>query len=240
MGARQGSAAQAKFWPGCRLRVTAAFGTTIAQTPLRQTKRGVAVDRSDRSSSRTARSFIRLGTRDGVQLFQREDTPAVELVAVGEIDALPAEVHRALLEYVDPRTLASLAESWSANGPPASTVLANGLLMPNANVVDFSLRTRSTDEGAVRVSFQVADERGDITRVRNWVVAMRGAWKLDSLDDREATRVFCHIQIDFANPLPQWTLRAGALQDLSNLFQCLRWFAESRRPHRTVAARRAL
>ena len=187
------------------------------------------MDRSDRSSSRTVRSFVRIGARAGVEVFQREDSPSVELLAVGVIEARSSEVQDLLREQIDPRVLASIAESWSAGSAPLSTTLTEGLMLPNANDVDFSLGVRTSEEGPVRVSFQIADERGDITRVRNWVSAIRGAWKLEPVDEGEATRVYCHVQIDFASSLSRWVLRAGAVQDLPNLFECLRLLADQRR-----------
>ncbi len=158
-------------------------------------------------------AFPQVGHRDGVDIFHNDESESIELVAVGEIDAPPLDVHNRMLSFVDPRVIASIAESWCTAVP---------LQRLEANTADFSVRAHWNTEDIVRVGFHMVDMRGAITRTRNWVSEINGSWRLEPIEGGAATRALLHLTIEVASRLPQWTVRAGATRDLPALFELVR------------------
>jgi hypothetical protein len=177
---------------------------------------------SVQSLSDESRPFTLIGRRSNVDVFLREGSPSVELAAVGDILATPEHAHAVLLSHVDPRVIATMAESWISGVAPDATVLRDGLVLPIANDRDFSLSAHWTAASPVGLSFEIADDRGAQTRARNWVDQINGSWGFDPIDEGAATRAIYHVQIVFASPVARWTLRNGALTDLPTLVEQLR------------------
>jgi hypothetical protein len=165
--------------------------------------------RNHDEGSAMEKPFALIGRRSGVYVFQRAYVPTVELAAVGEIDAGPAEVHDALLMRVDPRIIAHIAERWIGS-------------KHIANDRDFSFSARWTTGVTPGLKFHIVDNRGTDTRARNWVNQVIGSWKLEPVDDGRFTRASYQVRIEFASEVARWTIRTGALQDLPSVIEQLR------------------
>ncbi len=179
--------------------------------------------------------FVRIGRHADVDVYHGTLHPAVEVAAVGDVAATVDEAHAALMDNVDPRVIATIAESWVSGAAPPTTLLPDGLVVPVANDREFALYARWTTGSPVGFAFEIVDNRGAITRTRNWVDRISGSWGFDPIDDGRATRVIYHARIELAKPLARWTVRNGALRDLPTLIEQLRSLVTPRPRHASVA-----
>jgi hypothetical protein len=157
--------------------------------------------------------FTLIGRHADVDVYHGEIGRAVELAAVGTIDGKPEDVLGALLSQTDPRTIAIIAERW------LGTMAQGG---------DFALSVRWTIQGAVGMRFGITDNRGAVTRARNWVDQIVGSWGLEPLGDGETSRAIYHARIELASPPPRWTVRSGALAELPAMIEQVRSIIRSR------------
>jgi hypothetical protein len=157
--------------------------------------------------------FTLIGRRAGVDVYHGELGRAVELAAVATIDGKPEDVLGALLSQTDPRRIAIIAEQW------LGTIASDG---------DFALSVRWTIRGAIGMRFGITDNRGAITRARNWVDQIVGSWGLEPLGDGATSRAIYHARIELASPPPRWTIRSGALAALPAMIEDVRSIIRSR------------
>jgi hypothetical protein len=157
--------------------------------------------------------FTLIGRQAGVDVYHGEMGRAVELAAVGIIDGRPEDVLGALLSHTDPRTIATAAERW------LGTTARDG---------DFALSVRWTIEGAVGMRFGITDNRGAVTRARNWVDQIVGSWGLEPLGDGASSRAIYHARVEFASAPPRWTIHRGALAELPAIIHAVRSIITSR------------
>jgi hypothetical protein len=118
--------------------------------------------------------------------------------------------------------MASLAEGWAA-----------GVCPPMDR---FTLRARWSTGESYGVHFKLVDDRGAITRPKNWVAAVEGSWGFEGIDNGLWTCAIYQVRIEYANAVATSTIRLNALDDLPTLFQTLRALVGDRRPARRAAA----
>ena len=130
----------------------------------------------------------------------RKDTGAIELAAVGELDAPPAEVQAALLDYAaHPRINKNLAESTVLSRTAGELLVYQHLKLPVIKDRDFTLRV-SFNEGVARGSrFRIDGSQGPAaTNKARAHELLNGRWDLEPIRGGTATRAVYHVQIDFA------------------------------------------
>jgi hypothetical protein len=175
--------------------------------------------------------YVQIGGHDGVEVYIRKDTGGIELAAVGEFDAPPAEVQAALLDYGShPRVNKHLAESTVLARRPGELVVYQHLKLPVIKDRDFTLRVVWT-EGSMR-GFRFSIDGGQGPAAKKKLVRMTlldGRWDLQPIRDGNATRAIYHVQIDFAGSVPRWMVRSGAAKDLPGVYLGMRQLVNERR-----------
>ena len=182
-------------------------------------------------------SYAAIGGHDGVAVFMHKDSAAIELAAVGEFDAPPAEVQAALLDYAaHVRFEKNLSEStvlWRAAG---EQLVYQHLKLPAIKDRDFTLRVRWNEGSARGFSFFVDGAHGPApTKKAVRMGTLNGRWDLEPIRDGRATRAVYHVQIDFGGSVPRWMVRDGAAKDLPNLYMGVRSLVQDRRLGRVGA-----
>ena len=168
--------------------------------------------------------FTPVGGHDGVQVYQHKKAANIDLAAVGEIEAPPAEVQALLLDYANARKLTErLAESQVLARKPGELYVYQHLKLPVIADRDFTLRVVWSESETRTVQFSVDNARGPTAR--GGVVRMsmlEGQWDLEPIRDGTATRATYHVRLDFAGSVPRWMVGGGAAKDLPNLYKNLR------------------
>ena len=183
------------------------------------------------STTLVGAGYVQIGGHDGVDVYMRKDTGAIELAAVGEFDAPPAEVQAALLDYGShPRVNKHLAESTVLARRPGELVVYQHLKLPVISDRDFTLHIAWT-EGSMRgFRFNIDGGQGPAAKpklVR--MTTLNGRWDLEPIRDGNATRAVYHVQIDFAGSVPRWMVRGGAAKDLPGVYMGMRKLVDERR-----------
>jgi Polyketide cyclase / dehydrase and lipid transport len=176
-------------------------------------------------------SFVRIGGHDGVEVYLRKDTGAIELAAVGEFDAPPAEVQAALLDYGSHvRVNSHLAESTVLTRHAGEELVYQHLKLPVIKDRDFTLRV-TWHEGEPRgIAFSIDGAHGPTaTKKAVRMSVLDGRWDLEPIRDGNATRAVYHVQIDFAGSVPRWMVRGGAAKDLPGVYIGMRRLVVERR-----------
>ena len=176
-------------------------------------------------------TFVAIGGHDGVEVYLRKDSATIELAAVGELEAPPAEVQAALLDYgahvrINPR----LAESRVLARRDGEQLVYQHLKLPVIADRDFTLRV-SWDQSEPRgLRFAIHNEQGPpATKRAVRMTLLEGRWDLQPIRDGRATRAAYHVRIDFAGSVPRWMVRDGAAKDLPNVFIGIRRLILERR-----------
>jgi hypothetical protein len=168
--------------------------------------------------------FVPVGAHDGVQVFQHKKAALIELAAIGEIEAPPAEVQAVLLDYANARRLTErVAESQVLARKPGELFVYQHLKLPVIADRDFTLRVAWNNAATRTVQFTVDNARGPTAR--HGVVRMstlEGQWDLEPIREGTATRATYHIRLDFAGSVPRWMVGGGAAKDLPKLYQNVR------------------
>ncbi len=172
-----------------------------------------------------------IGGHHGVDVFMHKDAVAIELAAVGEFDAPPAEVQAALLDYgAQTHVNEHLAVSRVLARHSGEEVVYQRLKLPVISDRDFTLRVSWT-EGAPRgLSFSIDDAKGP--PATGGVVRMpllSGRWDLEPIRGGSATRAVYHVQLDFGGSVPRWMVRGGAAKDLPGVYLGIRRLLTERR-----------
>jgi hypothetical protein len=182
-------------------------------------------------------TYSPIGGHDGVEVYMRKDTGAIELAAVGELDAPPAEVQAALLDYgAHVRINKNLAESTVLSRTPGEMLVYQHLKLPVIKDRDFTLRVRWNEGQPRGISFSIDGAQGP--GPSNKAVRMStltGRWDLEPIHGGSATRAVYHIQIDFAGSVPRWMVRGGAAKDLPGVFIGMRQLINDHRGGRVGA-----
>ncbi|MCU1278565.1 MAG: Collagenase [bacterium] len=183
------------------------------------------------STTLVGAGYVQIGGHDGVEVYMRKDVGAIELAAVGEFDAPPAEVQAALLDYGShPRVNKHLAESTVIARHPGELVVYQHLKLPVIKDRDFTLRVDWT-EGSLRgFTFSIDGKQGPAANSKSVrMTTLNGRWDLEPIRDGNATRAVYHVQIDFAGSVPRWMVRGGAAKDLPGVYIGMRKLVGERR-----------
>jgi hypothetical protein len=168
--------------------------------------------------------FVPIGGHHGVSVFQHKGAAAIELAAVGEIDAPPAEVEAVLLDYGNAsRMIDRLAESRILERKPGEIVVYQHLKLPVIKDRDFTLHVTFDDHHPRGLRFRIDNTRGPGEKkglVR--MTMLNGRWDLEPIREGQATRATYHVQLDFAGSVPRWMVAGGAAKDLPKLYEGIR------------------
>ena len=182
-------------------------------------------------------TFVSIGGHDGVAVYMRKDTGAIELAAVGEFDAPPAEVQAALLDYgAHVRVNKHLSESRVLSRTSGEELVYQHLKLPVIKDRDFTLHV-TWHEGAARgIQFSIDGARGPAPSSKAVRMStLNGRWDLEPIREGSATRAVYHVQIDFAGSVPHWMVRGGAAKDLPGVYTGMRQLINDRRIGRVSA-----
>jgi hypothetical protein len=182
-----------------------------------------------------------IGGHDGVEVFLRKDTGAIQLAAVGELDATPAEVQAALLDYgAHMRVNKHLAESTVLTRNHGEMLVYQHLKLPVIKDRDFTLRVTWHDGATDGLAFRIDGTRGpSATSKAVRMNVLNGRWELQPIRGGAATRAIYHVEIDFAGSVPRWMVRGGAAKDLPGVYIGIRQLVAQHRhdPGTRVSAR---
>jgi hypothetical protein len=181
--------------------------------------------------------FAPIGGHEGVEVYQKKDAALIELAAVGEFDAPPAEVQAALLDYgAATRVTSRLAESKVLSRQRGDLTVYQYLKLPVIKDRDFTLHVvwNESDPRGLQFSIDNARGPGGTSRAVR-MTTLNGRWDLEPIREGTATRATYHVQLDFAGSVPRWMVRGGAAKDLPNLYQGLRRLIVDRRQGRVGA-----
>jgi hypothetical protein len=182
-------------------------------------------------------TYVSIGGHDGVEVYMRKDTGAIELAAVGEFDAPPAEVQAALLDYgAHVRINKNLAESTVVSRTPGEQLVYQHLKLPVIKDRDFTLRVRWNEGKARGITFSIDGAHGPAaTKKAVRMSTLNGRWDLEPIREGSATRAVYHVEIDFAGSVPHWMVRGGAAKDLPGVYIGMRQLINDRRVGRVSA-----
>jgi hypothetical protein len=189
------------------------------------------------SSSFVDPSYTPIGGHEGVEVFLRKDSGIIELAAVGEFDAPPAEVQAALLDYgAHARINKHLAESTVLERRPGEQVVYQHLKLPVIKDRDFTLRVNWSESAPRGLRFRIDGGVGPAPSGRAVrMTTLNGRWNLEPIRDGNATRAVYHVQIDFAGDVPRWMVRGGAAKDLPGVYVGMRQLIQDHRNGRVGA-----
>jgi hypothetical protein len=181
--------------------------------------------------------YVQIGGHDGVEVYLRKDTAAIELAAVGEFDAPPAEVQAALLDYsAHGRVNSHLAESRVLQRRAGEQLVYQHLKLPVIKDRDFTLRVIWNDAEPRGLRFAIDGGQGPApTKKAVRMTLLDGRWDLEPIGDGNATRAVYHVRIDFAGSVPRWMVRGGAAKDLPGVYIGMRRLVAERRAGRVGA-----
>jgi hypothetical protein len=192
------------------------------------------------STSLVGPGYAPIGGHDGVEVYMRKDTGTIELAAVGEFDAPPAEVQAALLDYgAHARINPHLAESTVLERRAGEEVVYQHLKLPVIKDRDFTLRINWTEGTPRGLRFRIDGSVGPAASdkaVR--MTLLNGRWNLEPIRNGNAARAVYHVQIDFAGDVPRWMVRGGAAKDLPGVYIGVRRLINERRDGRVAAVSR--
>ncbi len=152
-------------------------------------------------------------------------SPAIDLMADGELEAPPAAVLAVVTDYASARALSDhVAESQVLRAGGRELTVYQRLDLPIVADRDFTLHARWGQKGDERwVLFGVDNSKGPSARrgvVR--VSTMNGSWVLVPIRGGTATRAVYRVQIDLAGSIPKWMVSGGAAKDLPKLYEGVR------------------
>jgi hypothetical protein len=176
-------------------------------------------------------TYVRIGGHHGIEVYLHKNAAAIELAAVGELDAPPAEVMAALLDYgAHARINPHLSESTVLMRRAGEQLVYQHLKLPVIKDRDFTLRV-SWIEGTQRgLAFSIDGAHGPApTKKAVRLTMLNGRWDLEPIRDGNATRAVYHVQIDFAGSVPRWMVRGGAAKDLPSVYIGIRRLITERR-----------
>lgn len=176
-------------------------------------------------------SFARIGGHDGVDVYLRKSDSVIDLAAVGDFDAPPAEVQAALLDYgAHARVNAHLAESRVLSRRAGEQFVYQRLKLPVIKDRDFTLHVvwRAGETRGLR--FTIDGDRGPAaTASAVRMTLLIGRWDLQPLAGGRATRAVYHVQLDLAGSVPRGMVRGGAAKDLPSVYLGMRRLIVERR-----------
>ena len=174
----------------------------------------------------------RIGGHDGVEVYQNKTSgPIIELAAIAEFDAPPAQVQAVLLDYGQYRRInGNLAESVVLERRAGEQLVYQHLKMPMLKDRDFTLRVVWTEGRANGLMFSIEPTRGPRPSAKAVRMArLDGQWLLEPIRGGRGTRAYYHLELDLSGSVPRWMVSGGAAKDLPNLFVGIRKLLDERR-----------
>jgi hypothetical protein len=168
--------------------------------------------------------FVRIGGGHGVEVYRRPHSQVIELAAVGELDAPPAEVQAALLDCTQhPRFVPTVAECQVLARKRGEQLVYQRLDLPAIKDRDYSLKV-VWNQGRTRAVRYTIDSRSGPPPTNKAVrlSVMNGRWVLEPIRGGKATRATYQVQLDLAGKVPVSMVRSGAARDLPRLFEGMR------------------
>ena len=188
-------------------------------------------------ASLTSEGYQSIRDEHGVRVYRRTARKTIDLGAEGRIEAPPAVVRAALLDYENhPRWLDSLAESHVLTRAADSLDVYQRLALPVIADRDYTLHVTFGDSGAEMcwLRFRAVMDRGPAPRPRIVRVSRNeGSWRLYALDGGAATYAVYQFSLDLAGRFPAWLGNGRAAHDVVALFDKVR---DQTRYYRTTAA----
>jgi hypothetical protein len=167
--------------------------------------------------------FKRVGGQHDVEVYQNEQSPVVELAAVGRFEAPPSVVQAALLDYTaHTRVNPQLVESVVLERTAGEQLVYQHLELPVIKDRDYTLRV-TWDEGAANgLRFTIDGSRHPATTEKfTRLERLTGSWELSPGSDGRSTEAYYHIELDIGS-IPRWMVAGGAAKDLPSLFVGIR------------------
>jgi hypothetical protein len=175
--------------------------------------------------------FAPIGGHSAVAVYQKQNTPEIELAAVGEIEGTPAEVQAVLVDYAHHKSFVPrLAESVVLETRAGEKIVYQHLKLPVISDRDYTLHVRWDDASVRVVRFEIENVHGPSEKpgmVR--MTTLTGRWDLEPIRGGQATRATYHVHIDFAGSVPRWMVSGGAAKELPGLFNGIRYEVNVRR-----------
>ncbi|HZS35237.1 MAG TPA: SRPBCC family protein [Polyangia bacterium] len=169
--------------------------------------------------------FHAVHAEQGVTVYRRESSSAIELGAEGAIDAPPEVVRAVLLDYANhPRWLKGLAESRVLYRGPATLDVYQRLVLPLIDDRDYTLRVTWGADGELQwLRFAAARDQGPppvegVVRV----TLNEGGWKLYATGGGKATYAVYRFRLDLAGSVPRWMGKGRAGKEVAHLFESIR------------------
>ena len=185
-------------------------------------------------------AFKHVGGKHSVEVYRLMQSPVIDLLAEGDIDAPPSVVRDVVLDYANaPKVTDNVAESRVIAKSDRQILAYQRLKLPVIADRDFTLRAWWGQRGATLLThFAVDNAHGP--GARQGVVrlsTLQGGWELTPIRGGAATHARYRVQIDLAGSVPRWMVSGGAVKNLPKLFEGVRKLARQRVPGTPEAAR---
>jgi hypothetical protein len=171
----------------------------------------------------SGQGYEKVGERDGVMVYRRPDH-AIDLAAVGDIDAPPDVVRRVLIDYAShPKWVHGLRISRVLDQHQRSLDVYQRLDLPMLDDRDFTLHVTWGDEGSLRFIRFTTTDRGPAPQkgvVR--IPIHEGSWQLEPVDNGTRTHALYRFRMELGGSLPMWMARGRASKDVPALFNAIR------------------
>jgi hypothetical protein len=169
--------------------------------------------------------YQHVGGNHAVEVFRQTESPLIDLVAEGDIDAPPALVRGILLDYPNAHALSEhVTESRVLTTGTREIIVYQRLKLPVVSDRDFTLHAMWGQRGAnLWTRFTIDNSHGPVARdgiVR--LTNMTGGWDLQPIRGGAATHAVYRVQMDMAGSIPKWMVSGGAAKDLPKLFDGIR------------------
>ena len=169
--------------------------------------------------------YQHVGGNHAVEVFRQMESPTIDLVAEGDIDAPPALIRSILLDYPNAHALSDhVTESRVLTTGAHEIMVYQRLKLPVVSDRDFTLRALWGTRGAnLWTRFTIDNSHGPAARdgiVR--LTNMTGGWDLQPIRGGAATHAVYRVQMDMAGSIPKWMVSGGAAKDLPKLFDGIR------------------
>jgi Polyketide cyclase / dehydrase and lipid transport len=176
--------------------------------------------------------LVRIGGHDGVEVYQNKTSgPIIELAAMAEFDAPPAQVQAVLLDYGAYRSInRNLTESVVLERKAGEQLVYQHLTMPMLKDRDFTLRVVWAEGRATGLSFSIDPAHGPAPSAKAVRMSrLTGQWVLKPIRGGRATQAYYHLELDLSGGVPRWMVSGGAAKDLPNVFVGVRRLLGDRR-----------
>jgi hypothetical protein len=185
-----------------------------------------------------APGYKHVGGHAGVEVYRQTKSPVIELTAEGDIEAPPAQVRAAVMDYANAHEVTDhVVESRVLSANDRDIYVYQRLDLPVIADRDFTLHITWGSQGETLWIRSGVDNshgpaaRGGVVRVST----LDGEWAFIPVRDGTATHAVYHVQIDMAGSIPKWMVSGGAAKDLPKLFEGLRRQVQKRQLNAAAA-----